>query len=198
MMWSGEIAHLALGPQVPFSVHFDAANIDRWLECADVHAQGFEVILLSTGSFGGPCDDICEWRVGETVEVVDGGKGHSWFALDWTFSPTYGSRRTLSCLVRFDGVSLSILLPTDTTAERPIPVSNKKMMAARQQRGLLMQLERGDKAKIVVSTARLGTSIYLAVKVRDIIKCICSTLHSTDAISSSRRDPLVYSPFLVI
>ena len=176
MMWAGELAHPALNLSGvgACSVHLSAAGIDAMLSLGrDAIRPGASAIpvavtLLRSGSWGGAWDDASEWFVRPPPSKPE----LKWLSLDWVFSTTFGSERTLRCLLRVkpqnDGsLLLDIMLPADPSAavERPSPPpsNSKKDMAGLRASGRVLSLERCPMSIRKRSEVRLGTSIQRAV-----------------------------------
>jgi hypothetical protein len=158
-MWHGEFTHPGLGPQSPASVHLDASPLDELVARDPASGCRLVVVLLGTGVLGGAADDPSEWRVGPAEPERLG----PWLPVDWTFSATFGSQRTLACLARVDPEAIDVILPLDPLAplarpERP----TKKSFEALRKRGVVLELERGPRVVVPRSTAKLGTSIHRA------------------------------------
>lgn len=176
MIWAGELTHPALNVSSAgaCSVHLSAAGIDAMLSLGrdairpEKSATPVAVTLLRSGSWGGAWDDASEWFVKPPPSKPE----LKWLALDWVFSTTFGSERTLRCLLRVkpqnDGtLLLDIMLPADPTAaaERPDPPpsNSKKDMAGLRASGQVLTLERCSQPIRKRSEVRLGTSIQRAV-----------------------------------
>ena len=159
-MWNGEFAPQGLGATAA-TVHLAAEAVDDFLSLGKVRARGktIELALLASGSFGGPAEEACSWRLGPPADQ-DG----AWQALDWTFAPPYGSKRTLACLLRVrpyapragtaadanaDGaplLAIEVIFPSEASAYAPRPLApqrtTKAALAALRASGRLLRLER--------------------------------------------------------
>lgn len=175
-MWAGEVAHpaLHLSGAGPCTVHLSAAGIDAMLALGrnavrpGLPPAPVPVTLLRSGGWGGAWNDASEWFVGPPPSSPE----LKWLALDWTFTLTFGSERTLRCLLRVKpqangALLLDVLLPNEPTAgaNRPDPPqpNTLKVLAGLRASGLLLALERCVAPRRKPSTAQLGTSIQRAV-----------------------------------
>jgi hypothetical protein len=144
-MWSGECVHAGLGSQSPCTVNLQGAALDNLISRNFESAVGrrFTVRVLGLAPFGGATDDDCEWR------LSSGSAGSAYINLDWSFSSTFGSQRTLKCLLRVaKGHYLEVILPKGTTATSIRPeletVPSQKAQIELRRNGQLLELDSAE------------------------------------------------------